>query len=700
MREKNGFTLLLYTAGLLGFIYIILNTDHIHIADSIPVVLLIILMDLFPVKMLSGDDFSGGIIGFMILLLGFGVETALMGIYLSTAIYFLKSSRWKASNIPFFRFISTVGMYALCMTITYISIRYLGNASVYIKSALGALIFETLNILLIAGIYKTVSGTNFLENVHFKIKETVTPVLLCTVIVPYFLIHISENQIVYETVYTSFFLIFIILFSRGFLREAKLRKSSSEEFIRLCEFRQSRPSHGHGSRLGIIAEYVLSKKGYTGRNKSELLMSAILHDIGKVLVSSHVLNKRGALSLSEEKEYQSHSEKGAEIILNITGNKEVADWIRYHHERYDGKGYPSGLKGGEIPLGSRIIALCNELDHLMLQYTNDEHVFQKVRELSGKALDPILVNVLDAAAIRSIRSQFVYHEVHEESGNEAEYSGSAGEAFIGNTNLFKYFAEEQRLSGAPTMDLAHQIAHLAEHSLQTGHTFHEVLQENGKTYETHFYPEQSQVSIVMTDITAAIRYRDMLHENMMRSYKDVIETLSNNKVNICLTKEEVNDQLGTFIASMDVNNKADVGLSRSFVAGYYTDQQDAKRLMHIKLAVSEGVTNLIKHAVGGEISLYDKQGTLQIFITDRGSGIPLHELPKTVLIPGYSSKRSLGKGFALIHASTDHISLHTNGKGTSLLLEFNRIFSGSGAAASGQDNQLTISSPNQAAFNL
>lgn len=61
MREKNGFTLLLYTAGLLGFIYIILNTDHIHIADSIPVVLLIILMDLFPVKMLSGDDFSGGL---------------------------------------------------------------------------------------------------------------------------------------------------------------------------------------------------------------------------------------------------------------------------------------------------------------------------------------------------------------------------------------------------------------------------------------------------------------------------------------------------------------------------------------------------------------------------------------------------------------------------------------------------------------
>ncbi|GGF85606.1 hypothetical protein GCM10010912_33640 [Paenibacillus albidus] len=423
----------------------------------------------------------------------------------------------------------------------------------------------------------------------------------------------------------------------------------------------------------MIAEHILLRISYSGRYKNELIMSAILHDIGKSLIPSFILKKRGALSLTEEKEYESHSDKGAEVVLNITGNKKIADWIKYHHERYDGKGFPVGLKGKEIPFESRIISLCNQLDHLMLKYSRDEHVLNMLQEYAGKILDPRLVSYLEPADIRLLRSRLVYNEETEEQQPEEEESYSENEAFIGKTILVKYPAAGY-LNDMPPQDVAEDITRLADRALCTEHSFHEVVKGAGTTYEAHFYPEQGLVTIVMTDITPAILYRETMHRNILRSYKDVIETLSNSKVDICLTKEELEERLGNYIDSMQVQTKADVSVSRAFVADYYADREDSKRLMHIKLAVSEGVTNLIKHAVLGKVSLYDKNGTLQVYISDKGSGIALHELPKTILVSGYSSKRSMGKGFALIHATADHVSLHTNTKGTSLLIEFHPGF--------------------------
>ncbi|WP_458126997.1 HD domain-containing phosphohydrolase [Paenibacillus sp. Z3-2] len=669
MKTINLYTVALFITGVSALIYLIFNSNDIQFTGSISILILIILLDLFPVKLLSGDEYSGGIMGFLILLIAYGPETAIFGMYLSTIMYFLKSSHWKIHKLAFYRLFSTIGMYTICIFITHLLIVVLGDISIYIISAFGAMVFETVNILLISGIYATVTGAKFFEQIQFKIKEVIIPVLLCTAVVPHFMEELADH-LVFETFHTAIFLFFIIFFSRSFLQQFQLRKRASEEFIRLCEFRQSRPFHGHGSRTGEIMEHVLDRVAYSGRKRNELIMTAILHDIGKTKISSHILTKRGALSLTEEKEYQSHTDEGAEIIFNIMGNKQIADWIRYHHERYDGKGFPYGLKGKKIPLESRIISLCNQLDHLMLEYSNDEYVIQSLQLLSGKVLDPLLVSYLDVSDIESIRSMLVYQREPEKYASEPEASTCDNGAFIGGTSLLKYSFNEGFLGDIPPTDMLDSISDLAIRSLQKGDAFFETLRSGGKSYEAHFYPENEQVTIVMTDITPAIIYREEMHRNIMSSYKDVIETLSNRKVDLCLIQEEIKEQLGTFIATLEVNSKADVALSRTFVAEHYADHSDAKRLMHIKLAVSEGVTNLIKHAERGKISLYRRNDILQVLITDNGSGIPLHELPKTILISGYSSKRSMGKGFALIHASSDHVALHTNTMGTSLLMEF------------------------------
>ncbi|WP_172249648.1 ATP-binding protein [Saccharibacillus deserti] len=91
---------------------------------------------------------------------------------------------------------------------------------------------------------------------------------------------------------------------------------------------------------------------------------------------------------------------------------------------------------------------------------------------------------------------------------------------------------------------------------------------------------------------------------------------------------------------------------------------DPKRIRQIKLAASEAATNVLKHALGGEVTLFVREHALQVLVRDDGSGIALHELPKTFAVSGCSSKKSLGRGFGVMYASADRIFLHTDAKGT------------------------------------
>lgn len=125
--------------------------------------------------------------------------------------------------------------------------------------------------------------------------------------------------------------------------------------------------------------------------------AAILHDIGKIGIPGHILNKRGSLDDSEFALVKKHSEIGAQIIHFIYYLEEVAEVILYHHERYDGQGYPRGLAGEDIPLTARILAVADVYDAL----TTDrpyrgampkEKARRILLEGSGSQFDPVVVN--------------------------------------------------------------------------------------------------------------------------------------------------------------------------------------------------------------------------------------------------------------------------------------------------------------------
>jgi HD-GYP domain-containing protein (c-di-GMP phosphodiesterase class II) len=95
---------------------------------------------------------------------------------------------------------------------------------------------------------------------------------------------------------------------------------------------------------------------------ADIHIAAHLHDIGKIGVKDRILQKPGALEEWEYKEIQRHSRLGARILKDVSPLKGVALIVRHHHERVDGRGYPDGLAGEDIPLGSRIIAVADALD--------------------------------------------------------------------------------------------------------------------------------------------------------------------------------------------------------------------------------------------------------------------------------------------------------------------------------------------------
>ena len=115
----------------------------------------------------------------------------------------------------------------------------------------------------------------------------------------------------------------------------------------------------HGRDVAGLVPTVGRALGIDGEALEELELAARFHDIGKVAVPEEILNKPGPLDESEREVMACHVEWGAELLRNLPDCDSIAQIVRHHHERFDGSGYPDGLREGEIPLASRVIAACD-----------------------------------------------------------------------------------------------------------------------------------------------------------------------------------------------------------------------------------------------------------------------------------------------------------------------------------------------------
>lgn len=674
---------------LAGFLYgaiLAVGAGHVEWAFVLPILLLTLLLDLFPIRLLSGDEFGAGLIGFLALLIGFGPYTALLGVFMSCLANEARQAGFRAGGFDPVRWLSRLAVYTLSTCGAALALAGLHQvwpgASPYVQAAAAALAFKAVKLPLDSGMRKMLTGIELLAGIRGRLKETRVPILLCILVIPHFLGLLSRSDMFYELAYTGLLLVFVLYFSSVYGREAAGWRRTFERFSLLFESRLSPALEGHGIRTGVIADHLLDRLSYPRDKKRMLVRIAIQHDIGKSTLPAYLFNKRGALSLSEEDEYRSHSEKGADIIFTLTEDERAAKWVRHHHERWDGKGFPGGLKGRDIPYESRVLSLCSRIDHLLRREPGDEEVCALVRKQAGREIDPELAAVVDLALVQELRERLALRgaEASPASAPPEPRAGAIKPAgtdlsspdeqgsYVGASMQVK-LSSDGLLYGLEEPELEAPVIRLARRAEAEQTAFYELLPCGERTYEAHFDPEHGEVRIMLTDITPAIAYRERLQRETLRSYREMMCALSGGKVTLCPAEEELLARLGERLDAWTVAARSDVGRSRDLAASFMP-QGDPKRLMQVKLAVSEASTNLLKHALGGKVSVFAHEGALQVLVRDEGSGIALHELPKTFVGSGYSSKRSLGRGFGVMYASADRMFLHTDASGTQLLLEF------------------------------
>lgn len=155
-------------------------------------------------------------------------------------------------------------------------------------------------------------------------------------------------------------------------------------------------TYGHSERTMQLAQRLGERMGLEKESVKVLIYSSLLHDIGKIEVAREILNKPNKLTPKEWEILKQHPQWGADIIRPLQSLKDTAEIVRHHHENFDGSGYPLGLKGGEIPLGSRILRIIDSFDAMTTNrpYKEGMTTLQALEELkcySGSHYDPLLL---------------------------------------------------------------------------------------------------------------------------------------------------------------------------------------------------------------------------------------------------------------------------------------------------------------------
>jgi diguanylate cyclase (GGDEF)-like protein/putative nucleotidyltransferase with HDIG domain len=189
-------------------------------------------------------------------------------------------------------------------------------------------------------------------------------------------------------------------------------------------------SHRHLQRVRVFTVEVAKELGFPESEIEALRAAALLHDIGKLAIPEHIINKPGRLTPEEFEKMKIHTLVGAEILERVAFPYPVAPIVRSHHEHWDGTGYPEGLKGEQIPRGARVLAAVDCLDALSShrQYRNAmslDAAMEKVESLSGTEFEPRVVEVLKRR----------YRELEAMSQSDTELAHTAGDEAAASVDL-------------------------------------------------------------------------------------------------------------------------------------------------------------------------------------------------------------------------------------------------------------------------
>jgi HD-GYP domain-containing protein (c-di-GMP phosphodiesterase class II) len=161
-------------------------------------------------------------------------------------------------------------------------------------------------------------------------------------------------------------------------------------------------TRGHSERVKMYSVLMAEHMGLSQEEIEDIQVAALLHDVGKIGIEDRILKKPAALTEEEYAIMKTHPEKGAKIMAEIPQMKKYIPGMYYHHECIDGRGYPLGLKGDQIPLMARIISVADTFDAMTTnrpyqRAMSPEVAVQKIWSFAGTRYDPKVVAALESA---------------------------------------------------------------------------------------------------------------------------------------------------------------------------------------------------------------------------------------------------------------------------------------------------------------
>jgi len=241
----------------------------------------------------------------------------------------------------------------------------------------------------------SLTGANFVEFWHYNMKKEALALLSLFPLGMIMIYFFTTNPWMNIFLAPTFIAIYFAL-----RRETEIQEETKETLAFLASVVDDKipDTFNHSKRVADYARQICYKLKLNEEEINIIIEAARMHDIGKIAIPDNILFKRGKLTKEEYDIIKEHAAKGEQIVNKLSQFKKGANIIRHHHERFDGTGYPDNLKGDDIPLGSRIIAIADAFDAMTTfrLYSTPKTIEDALHELEankGTQFDPDIADV-------------------------------------------------------------------------------------------------------------------------------------------------------------------------------------------------------------------------------------------------------------------------------------------------------------------